>query len=335
MLDRRGFVGGRRDSVEQGDESQLPLPCLLDLLALGEVLADAAEAAGATVGLVHDLGADRHVPDLARRAHDGVLELELALGVQSVVQPRADSRSVAWMHRGQMSVERTVELARLDAVNAVQLLGPLHGAGAGVPAPQADVGEVLELVHARLALCERGLEQLLLGEVADEDKGTARTDGHSGDRHRHDHAVMAEGAGVEGDERLAGAGALDDLGAAFLRREQRVGIAADRVGFGVAEQALRGSRPTRDCAVGAQAERRLARRFDEGAQARQLFLDRLGCRRRLVHVLHSTAAPQQPALPMVRTVTRRALKSVAVVLLARVFLAAVPALARYLRMRNT
>jgi len=38
---------------------------------------------------------------------------------------------------------------------------------------------------------------------------------------------------------------------------------------------------------------------------------------------------------MVRTVTRRALKSVALVLLARVLLAAVPALARYLKMRNT
>ena len=38
---------------------------------------------------------------------------------------------------------------------------------------------------------------------------------------------------------------------------------------------------------------------------------------------------------MVRTVTRRALKSVVLVLLARVFLASVPALARYLRMRNT
>jgi len=38
---------------------------------------------------------------------------------------------------------------------------------------------------------------------------------------------------------------------------------------------------------------------------------------------------------MVRTVTRRALKSLAVVMLARVVLAGIPALARYLRMRNT
>jgi hypothetical protein len=38
---------------------------------------------------------------------------------------------------------------------------------------------------------------------------------------------------------------------------------------------------------------------------------------------------------MVRTVTRRALRSLAMVALARLVLAAVPALARYLRMRNT
>jgi len=38
---------------------------------------------------------------------------------------------------------------------------------------------------------------------------------------------------------------------------------------------------------------------------------------------------------MVRRVTRRALKSVLIVFLARLALAAVPALARYLRMRDT
>jgi hypothetical protein len=38
---------------------------------------------------------------------------------------------------------------------------------------------------------------------------------------------------------------------------------------------------------------------------------------------------------MVRRVTRRALKSLALVALARLVLAGVPALARYLRMRDT
>jgi hypothetical protein len=39
-------------------------------------------------------------------------------------------------------------------------------------------------------------------------------------------------------------------------------------------------------------------------------------------------------MDMVRTVTRRALKSLAVIVLAWLFLNSIPALARYLRIRN-
>ena len=65
-----------------------------------------------------------------------------------------------------MGVERALERGRVDAVDAVHLLAPLHGAAGDVPEPPADVGQRLALAQAGLGLGERRLRQALLGEVA-------------------------------------------------------------------------------------------------------------------------------------------------------------------------
>ena len=112
------------------------------------------------------------------------------------------------MDAGEVRVERAVERGRVDAVDAVQLLAPLHGAAADVPQPPPGVGERLGVAEAGLGLGQRGLRQALLGDVAgDADDPAARpvgvADRTQRQRDRDRHAVLALDLGLDVVDALA------------------------------------------------------------------------------------------------------------------------------------
>ncbi len=66
-------------------------------------------------------------------------------------------------------LERSVEVEWVDSVDAMELVAPLHGAGADVPQPAAHVGQGLAFLQPAFDLGQRGLGQALLGDVPDHD----------------------------------------------------------------------------------------------------------------------------------------------------------------------
>ena len=105
--------------------------------------------------------------DLAVGPHDPVLLLD--------GRPVAIDRSTAAATRGrsvvvdarEVRVEGAVEVQRIDAVDPVELVAPLHGVGGDVPLPAPDVGQRLALAQPRFGLGQHRLGQALLGDVAD------------------------------------------------------------------------------------------------------------------------------------------------------------------------
>ena len=90
-------------------------------------------------------------------------------------------------------IERPAEVEGIDLVDAVELLAPLHGAGAEVPEPSPDVGQRFTLAEPGFNLGERRLHEPLLGDVPG-DAGNRlpdrrRRDGRQRQRDRHQHAV--------------------------------------------------------------------------------------------------------------------------------------------------
>src|SRR5437879_6189013 len=65
-----------------------------------------------------------------------------------------------------MCVERPVKIEWVDAVNAVELVAPLHRVGSHVPETTADVSQRLALAYSRVDLGERGLGEPLFSDVA-------------------------------------------------------------------------------------------------------------------------------------------------------------------------
>ncbi len=108
----------------------------------------------------------------------------------AVVERFTERVDVVGVDTGEVGVERALERGRVDTVDAVHLLAPLHGTAVDVPEPPAGVGQRLGVAQAGLGLGQRRLRQALLGQVAcDADDAAARP----GRRRRPDGATPRSG----------------------------------------------------------------------------------------------------------------------------------------------
>ena len=118
---------------------------------------------------------------------------------------RTRSRS-AEVDGRQVRLERAVEVERVDTVQPMRLVAPLHGSRADVPQPTPHTGQGLAVAEPSFDLGERRLRQPLLGDVAhdhewrSEARRASAEHGAGGQRDRQRHAVVAHGAGLEVDE---------------------------------------------------------------------------------------------------------------------------------------
>ena len=108
-----------------------------------------------------------------------------------------------------MALPRAVEVERLDAMDVMELVAPLHRPGAQVPQPAPHVRQRLAVADTRLDLGEAGLRQALLGDVAADQHGrdrvvTAVEHRAQRQRDRHGHAVTALDLRLEVAHRVAG-----------------------------------------------------------------------------------------------------------------------------------
>ena len=104
--------------------------------------------------------------------HDPVLAVELATGLDRRHHGRTHRVTVLRVDQPEMRLECPVEVERVDPVDPVELGAPLHRPCSQVPQPAPDVRQRLALLHARVDLRQRGLRQVLFGDVTRQYHGT-------------------------------------------------------------------------------------------------------------------------------------------------------------------
>ena len=103
---------------------------------------------------------------------DAVLVLERLTARHRTLHQRTHALAIVGMDHAEVGSKRAFEIERIDTMHAMQLVAPLHGVGADVPQPSADVGQRLPLPEPLLDLGQRGLGQPRLGEVLGHADGT-------------------------------------------------------------------------------------------------------------------------------------------------------------------
>ena len=194
----------------------------------------------------------------------------------AVVERVTEGVDVVGVDTGEVGVERALERGRVDTVDAVHLLAPLHGTAVDVPEPPAGVGQRLGVAQAGLGLGQRGLRQALLGQVARHaDDAAARPVGVADRTERHRdrdaHAVTPGDLGLDVvDARPAGdrVEQHDDVVADVLREEIAHRRADDVLGV-AAEDALGTPVPRDDAPVRVLADQRVRRHLDERLERSQ------------------------------------------------------------------
>ncbi len=84
-----------------------------------------------------------------------------------LVQPGPDLLPVVAQHEVEEGVEARLEARPVEAEDAEQLRRPMHRLAADRPAPVAEAGEPLDLLELLLALEQRGLDALPLGDLGE------------------------------------------------------------------------------------------------------------------------------------------------------------------------
>ena len=163
-------------------------------MPLGDVLADAAQAAVAAFSVAERVGARVHPPDGAVGPDHAVLERHPPSGRDRAPDLSDQRGTIGRVHRSQVIGQHATELHRRDPVDSVHLGRPLDRVGLFVPHPAADVGKGLAFAEAGLALGQGRLRNLLLGHVPDDRRHTDDDPGgvenrRQGDRYGHVHAV--------------------------------------------------------------------------------------------------------------------------------------------------
>ena len=204
--------------------------------------------------------------------------------------------AVVGVDRIQVGFERPAEVDRIDPVDAMELVAPLHRAGSQVPQPAAHVRQGFALPHACLHLGERGLRQALLGDVPRDHDGAhelaaGTVDRAQRQRDRYGHAVLAQDLRLEVAHPVTRPDGVEDrldIGAEVVW-EQADGVLADDLGPAVAEAPLGGTVPTRDLAAGVLAVDRVVGRLQDRNEERVGSL---------------TAGPRVVVAPVLRSAAR-------------------------------
>ena len=180
-----------------------------------------------------------------------------------------DALPVVGMHVLDVRLEGAVELEGVDAVDAVELVAPLHGARRDVPQPSTDVRERLAFAESRFGFAEHPLRESLLGDVLHDRDGPDAPAAvqNRAQRQRRHHAglVAAFDLGVVSVDAVTGGNCVEQRA---QPREQRIGkervpLRADDLLEVVPEHANRGAVPRRDAVRGVDAEHRVSGGVDE------------------------------------------------------------------------
>src|SRR3712207_2194999 len=150
------------------------LELLLQSLALGDVLGYAGHPNPLAVLIRKDLTSRLQYPYASVRAHQAVLEGERLSSLVGFLDRLLDEFPVLGMHITQERFVGVLELLRRPTEDAVKLVGPGNGVRWHIPLPASHVGYALRLGQLGLALLQRLLGLLALGDVP-EVKNTAPT----------------------------------------------------------------------------------------------------------------------------------------------------------------
>jgi hypothetical protein len=100
-----------------------------------------------------------------------------------------------------MRFEGTVEIKWVDPMDPVKLGAPLHGPRSHIPKPTSGVRQGFSLFQASLDLCQAGLGEALLGDVAHNHDRIGLTASTANRTHRqrdgHGHPVGTQDLGLE------------------------------------------------------------------------------------------------------------------------------------------
>src|SRR5688572_18574894 len=101
------------------------------------------------------------LPDRTVRHEEPMLELEVATVPACVPEQRGEPLDFIRMNPGANELEGHV-LPRIDAVDAIRLLGPLDCVGGDVPRKAAGAAQTLGFAQERLAAAQYGLVRIPL-----------------------------------------------------------------------------------------------------------------------------------------------------------------------------
>ena len=184
------------------------------------------------------------------------------------------TRPIALVDAREVRVEGALEIERIDAVDAVELVAPLHGIGRHVPLPAPHVGECLALSQTRLGLGQHRLREPLLGDVAHHrDRSqmlAAFEDAAQRQRDRHRHPFAPVDLGLVVVDTIARRHRVEDHAQAVAAqfREERTPFRSHDVGSVVSEESRRRVVPDPDAGCSVDAEHRVARGVDERLEYR-------------------------------------------------------------------
>jgi hypothetical protein len=191
-------VGEARETVVVGEVADLGL----HLALVGHVLERAVYPGAAITLLERPLRPQLDVPHLVRGQRDAVLRVDL-IDEARLFEVSLHRIAVAGVYQPEQALKRRVDLTRLHAEDAVELVRPAHLIGVDVPFPASESGDPLYAFERLLAEAEVGIAAVGLEEEA-----SAMSDQPPG--HGLDHEVVGAGPcreiehvgsiGCDGDE---------------------------------------------------------------------------------------------------------------------------------------
>src|SRR5579859_8113595 len=251
--------------------------------AVGHVLSDAAQPHHRSRRPDGRGGSSIKPPDLAVRTEDTVFLFEGPTGGDAVLQRGPHRGLVVAVDAGDVRLERPVEFERIDALDTVQLIGPLHRAGPHVPQPPAHVSECFAVANPGLDLGERRLGEQLLSDIpCDHRRGDEASlpvhDRSCRQRDRRRHAVLALNLCLEMADPVAAGHAREERGdvAPQVLGEQRGRSFTDDLRLAVAKDPLCAPVPAGDPSVQVEAENGVVGCVQEGLQEGESDVHRPG-----------------------------------------------------------